>query len=127
MPELKDHSQKSPADVSLQHLAEQGIDGEAAGEIIQSFMEIMPGMLRDLDAAIQSHDAAGIKRVAHSIRGGCGNLGLLPVVATLRNLEIAANDASASASLQQLCKEVQSHYDAFVDSVKTPVGGEKVG
>ena len=44
-------------------------------EILQVFLADVPGRIDRLRSAWRDRDAAGVQRVAHSLKGSCGNIG----------------------------------------------------
>jgi HPt (histidine-containing phosphotransfer) domain-containing protein len=110
----------SPGQASLRHLAEQGLEGELAAEIIQSFLDMVPDLLSELDCAMQTHDLPKITRVAHSLRGGCANIGLEPLAAALRELETSAVTQPEDLTATRI-RGIKGQFQECTDSVRIAI------
>ena len=71
----------------LAELAKSGFEPEDLRELIDGFLETTPAILRDLGAALGRQELEAAARAAHFVRGSLGNLGLLELEASLRQLE----------------------------------------
>jgi len=78
---------------------------ELVGELIDIYLDEMPGRLDQLREAVEAEDVETVRTVAHRIKGSSSNLGLPEV-------------ASASATLEDVGKnENMEHVDSLLNSV----------
>jgi histidine phosphotransfer protein HptB len=68
-----------------------------AAELLDTFIQELPGMLAALREALSGADAAGFKRAAHSIKSNAMTFGALRLGAGARALELAGLGADAGA------------------------------
>ncbi len=80
----------------------RGIIGDEAllREVLQIFAEETPKQLAELEAAIAARDAGTIQRVAHTLKGELGFLGMTDAVAQARDLERMGRDKSLDSAAE---------------------------
>lgn len=80
----------------------RGIVGDEAllREVLQIFMEEAPKQLAELEAAIAIGNAESIQRIAHTLKGELGFLGMTDAVAQARDLERMAHDHSLGSAAE---------------------------
>ena len=66
------------------------IEEEECLELLDLFKKTTASELRNLESALEKRDAPVIERMAHSIKGGAGILGLLEIHDTAERIEMAA-------------------------------------
>jgi histidine phosphotransfer protein HptB len=91
---------------------------EFVAELVDTFLEEMPGMLAELRAALAAADAERFRRAAHSLKSNANTFGAHELAAMARQLELgglsgdAAGErvpalegkcARAAAALKALC------------------------
>jgi len=83
--------------------------GGAIDRAIDPFLEDMPKILEQLDAAVPASDTADIRSGAHQIKGAAGNLGAygLAQQADLLEQHASGSPTTASLHLDRLRKEYQ--------------------
>ena len=62
---------------------------EFAIELVDTFLEEAPAMLRDLRDALAAHDADKFRRAAHSLKSNSNTFGALTLGTMARELEIS--------------------------------------
>jgi len=102
-------------------------DRELMMEILELAVTEVPAMWTELRAEATRGDAAGIKRVAHRLKGALGNIAAMPasrLAAEIERLAVAGTPASAEgplealgASLRRLTAEVEAALRAPVRDV----------
>jgi len=86
-----------PLDQSvLAGLRELG-DQELLKELAGLFLEDVPPQLETLRQAIEGDDASGVQRVAHTLKGSCGNMGAVRMATICAELE----DVGRSGELER--------------------------
>lgn len=80
-----------------------GILGEDLRAIVQQLLDQLPEQCRALRAAVEEDALLQVKKLAHSIKGGAGNLGAVALSAAAARLEMAAagGDGAAVAGLME--------------------------
>lgn len=82
-----------------------GGDEELLQELAQLFLEEYPALIDKIRSAIDSQDAHGLERAAHSLKGSVGNFGAERAHRAALDLEMigrAGNLASAPESFAKL-------------------------
>jgi len=85
-----------------------GGDPELLKELLDYFLELAPGQLDELGAAVEAGDTAAVDLQAHAMKGGAANVGAVRVSATARELEMLAKGgglAGAAAIFARLRAE----------------------
>ena len=78
----------------LRELQEEG-EPDFLNELIAQFLDDVPPQLRVLREAVEGGDAHSVERIAHTLKGSCGNLGAVRMAAICSELQ----DVSASKDL----------------------------
>lgn len=90
------------------------------GEIVQLFQRDLPDRLAVLRDGLSTGDRLAIERVAHSLSGSGGQLGLLRVRAVAGGLEAAAREESV-AQLRERAAEVESELRTGLEALTVAV------
>jgi HPt (histidine-containing phosphotransfer) domain-containing protein len=102
------------ADQVLQRL---GNDEDLLRDIIQIYLEDVPGMVKKIHAAVEENDANSLQRAAHSLKGLASTLSAHEVVDVAYRLEhIAATRNLADAA--KTAVEVDQRVDELSRAVK---------
>jgi two-component system sensor histidine kinase/response regulator len=72
--------------VSLRELQVEG-EPEILSELIELFLDDVPRHLAALREAVQAGDARSVERIAHTLKGSCGNMGAVRMEAISAELE----------------------------------------
>jgi two-component system, sensor histidine kinase and response regulator len=70
----------------LRELQEEG-EPDILKELIELFLEYVPPQLKALREAAEMEDAHSVERTVHTLKGSCGNLGAVKMVAICAELE----------------------------------------
>ncbi|WP_303055216.1 Hpt domain-containing protein [Victivallis vadensis] len=78
-----------------------GLDEEFAGELIDDYRSTITEYIGKAHAAIEASDAAGMRRIGHTIKGFSANIGAEPVRVLGLKLQEAgeAGDVAAGSGL----------------------------
>jgi HPt (histidine-containing phosphotransfer) domain-containing protein len=79
-----------------------GDDEALLNEMVQLFLEALPGQLRELRAALGAQDAAKVAATAHCLKGGVGNFGSTPAWDLAQQLEMAGQNGDLTKAAQLL-------------------------
>jgi HPt (histidine-containing phosphotransfer) domain-containing protein len=80
-------------------------DAELLAELVEVFFEDVPPRLAALREATESGDAESVERVAHTLKGSCGNMGawrMAQICAELQDTGASGDLARAPELLEQL-------------------------
>ncbi len=75
-------------------LSNLGGDPELYQELFDFFLDLVPGQLDELEAAVTAGDVPGVDLQAHSMKGGAANVGAVRVAEASRELEMLAKGGS---------------------------------
>ena len=64
-----------------------GLEEDEFGELVELFVETGKPQLSGLREALQAGDSENIRRLAHSIKGASGNLGLMEISGEAKKIE----------------------------------------
>ncbi len=92
--------------VSLRELTPPG-EPDVLKEVLQLFLDDVPGRIGRLRQAWQAGNAAEVQRAAHSLKGSAGNIGATDLLAVCRTLD----DRGKSGDL--------THMDGLMASLDT--------
>lgn len=87
----------------------KSVMGDVLKELIETFLEYMPGQLDDLNNAIDKNDAELVFSVAHRIKSSSNSIGALGLAETAETLELigrAGNTDGASSHLSTLSEQL---------------------
>ena len=87
------NSPSSTADRYTELLALMDGDRELLQELIDVFLEDAPRRIEDVRHALDTGDAVGLYRAAHTLKGSAGNFGAPDVVGLALGLETLARQA----------------------------------
>jgi CheY-like chemotaxis protein/HPt (histidine-containing phosphotransfer) domain-containing protein len=94
----------------------------AVREIYAAVMGDLARRRTALDAALQIGDGAAIKRIGHSIKGGCGMAGALEVARIGELLEARGNDLEYIRTVLPLLESAACNLQRMLDSEFSPQG-----
>jgi HPt (histidine-containing phosphotransfer) domain-containing protein len=98
-------------DLSVYGDLKDATGAEFAGELVQTFLDEMPGMIADLKTAVQAGDADGFRRAAHSIKSNANVFGASGLAERARQLELEGFGAAAQDNVDR----VEALDKAFTD------------
>jgi len=87
--------------------SEEALFSEFAGdvdmaEIIDLFVDELPGRMDELRSAIADGATADVKRLAHRLKGAAGGYGFGPITAVAGELELAIGRGEGAAETQEI-------------------------
>jgi len=66
----------------------KGVMGDVLKELIETFIDYMPGQLNDLNNAIDTNDADQVFSIAHRIKSSSNSIGALGLAETAEAIEL---------------------------------------
>ncbi len=103
----------------LRGLQEEG-EPDILGELIELFLTDVPPQLIALREAAQSGDARSVERIAHTLKGSCGNMGAVrmgAICAELEEMGRSGNLTTASGLVSRLEEELGRVRAAFEEEL----------
>ncbi len=79
-----------------------GGDRELLQEVAGMFIDMGPGMLEDIKAALAAGDAQRLEKTAHTLKGTASNFGAHGVVQFARELEFIGREGSLTEAVDKL-------------------------
>jgi HPt (histidine-containing phosphotransfer) domain-containing protein len=98
-----------------------GGDDELLAEVLDVFLEELPGMVTDLRTAVSSQNADAVMRAAHSIKGALLNVSADSSADLASRLEQLARAERLDGS-RELLAELEVELDRLDRSMKEPCG-----
>ena len=92
-------------------------DEALAHEIVETFIEDVPGQINTLKRAAGDGDVELVQRTAHTIKGAAANVGAAALHEVSRRLEVAAGAAEWDA-VESLLQRLESEYGELVRVVR---------
>ena len=99
-------------------LARAGDDREFYKELLEIFLDDVPGRMEQLRAAIASGQAEEVASTAHSIKGAAANLSALAIRDTALNLETQGRGGDLSQA-SALAEKLQGEIDRLTVFLRT--------
>ena len=75
-----------------------GDDKAFLDELIETFLEDAPGMLSDMEQAVQENDADKLRLVSHSLKTNSAQFGATSLFEICRDIEMQAKEGNLAAS-----------------------------
>jgi HPt (histidine-containing phosphotransfer) domain-containing protein len=89
-------------------------------ELVPLLLADTPGMLNNLNLAIQANNSSQVKELAHTLKGSCASLGIVGLAAICQDIENMGNNedlALAPSRLKDACAEYEQVKLALSDYV----------
>jgi histidine phosphotransfer protein HptB len=75
-------------------------------DIVEMFVEEMPGRMAAMTEYYQAGDREGLRRVAHQLKGAAGSYGFEPITPCAGQLERAIQNSEPEDQIRQLIAEL---------------------
>jgi CheY-like chemotaxis protein/HPt (histidine-containing phosphotransfer) domain-containing protein len=98
-----------PIDVEA-YVERMGGNREIAETIIMGFIELLPGQLRNIEAALENGDIKTVDREAHSLKGGASNVFANDLMLAAKELEMHAKSGSLDKA-RELLERIRREYE----------------
>lgn len=95
-----------------------GGDPELLQEILDYFVELVPGQLDDLEAVLRAGDVSAVDLQAHAMKGGAANVGAIRVSEVARELELLAKGGGLDGAVD-LFQRLRDEFEALRAVVPT--------
>jgi HPt (histidine-containing phosphotransfer) domain-containing protein len=76
------------------------------GEIVEMFVDEMPGRVESLTTILAASDWNALGRLAHQMKGACGSYGFHQLTPSAARLEHACRDQQGEAAIQDAVAEL---------------------
>ncbi|MCF7937263.1 MAG: response regulator [Spirochaetales bacterium] len=91
-------------------------------KLMNKFVDQVPDHLGKIDRSLSERDFASYSRVLHSIKGSAGNLGLVPLEALAKELELSARNQEQAAF--QRTEEIRDLLRKTIEEIQDKVSEE---
>jgi signal transduction histidine kinase/CheY-like chemotaxis protein len=94
------------------------IGAEGAADVADAIVQDTPRLIGELEAVLERKDAAGLRRVAHTMKSNCAMVGARSLAAALQELEgVAASGATDAAA--QMAAQCGARYRRWAEGLAT--------
>jgi HPt (histidine-containing phosphotransfer) domain-containing protein len=76
----------------------RSVMGDTLNEVVEVYLEITPGQIRDLDEAIRSKDADRVFNIAHKMKSSSSSIGATGLAAMAEKIELVAREGSINGT-----------------------------
>jgi len=96
---------------------------EAAGadfviELVTTFLDEAPGMIAELRSTLETADADGFRRAAHSLKSNANVFGAHALAAPARDLELTS-DAQGTPKVLAILDQVDTEFERAAEALKS--------
>lgn len=91
-------------------------DPELLLDLIGMFLDDAPDKLQKLEAAFETGDMQELARIAHSLKGSAGNLGVIMLQEDCDTLQVAGRQ-EVSDKVTQCMSSIRLHFDEAVGAL----------
>ena len=105
---------------SLRELQEEG-EPNILAKLVELFLSDVPPQLAALREAVEAGDAHSVERIAHTLKGSCGNMGAAPMAALCEELQ----EVSTSENLARtagLLGRLEAEFGRVRSALKAEIG-----
>jgi len=75
-------------------------------EIVEMFVQEMPGRVSSLLERVDASDWEGLRRAAHQLKGAAGSYGFEPITCSAARLETAIRESQPKEQIHQLAEQL---------------------
>jgi HPt (histidine-containing phosphotransfer) domain-containing protein len=93
----------------LRELQEDG-EPDILNELIELFLTEVPPQLVGLREAVEAGDAHSVERIAHTLKGSCGNMGAVRMAALCAELEKVGSSGERRRA-PELVERLEAEFD----------------
>ena len=90
---------------------------EVLPELLSTFLEYMPGQLKDLNQAIDDNNADLLFGIAHRMKSSCNSLGALGLASIAQSIEMAGRSGSTEG-VRELSTQLEEGLNEVMDFFK---------
>lgn len=128
VPEARDDSSATEGDSidrsvleSLRELQEEG-EPDIISELVQLFVEDTPPQLAALREAVDASDAQSVERIAHTLKGSCGNMGAVRMAKLCEELQ-GVGASGNLARVPELLDQLEAEFELVSKLLKAEQSG----
>ena len=90
--------------------------GESLNEVLQTFIDYVPGQINELSTAVFNNDADGVFNLAHKMKSSSSSIGALGLAHTAEQIELIgrAGSTEGAAELLEQLKGMYSDAEALL-------------
>jgi signal transduction histidine kinase/CheY-like chemotaxis protein len=91
-----------------------GGDHEALKELVQSFLDEGPDLVKRLRQAVEANDADGLRRAAHTLKGSATDFGALTLAGLCREIEAMGRASEVVAAANKVLEAAEEYQKAEI-------------
>jgi CheY-like chemotaxis protein len=122
---IREDLEEDPLDRSvltgLRELQEEG-EPDILNELIELFLNDVPPHLKTLQEAVEGKDASSIERIAHTLKGSCGNMGATRMAELCEELQEVGGSGDL-ARAPKLLERLEAEFDCVRPALKAGQSG----
>ena len=88
--------------------------GESLNEVLQTFIDYVPGQIDELSTAVMNNDAEGVFNLAHKMKSSSSSIGALGLANTAEQIELIGRAGSTEGTVELLEQLKGMYADAEV-------------
>jgi HPt (histidine-containing phosphotransfer) domain-containing protein len=93
------------------------VGADFIGELVETFFEEAPGLLAEMDQALEKGDAGAFRRAAHSLKSNGDSFGATRLAALARELETMGRDGRLDDARPKL-PQLKAAYDEAAEALR---------
>jgi len=86
--------------------------GQALDEVLQTFIDFVPGQIDELSQAVSNDDATGVFNVAHKMKSSSSSIGALGLASVAEKIETIGRSGTTEGTAELLVKLKTLYADA---------------
>lgn len=86
--------------------------GDALNEVLQTFVDYVPGQIEELSRAVANEDAEGVFNLAHKMKSSSSSIGASGLASVAEQIEIIGRSGSTKGTAELLEKLKHLYTDA---------------
>jgi HPt (histidine-containing phosphotransfer) domain-containing protein len=86
--------------------------GDALDEVLQTFVDYVPGQIDELSQAVSNDDAEGVFNLAHKMKSSSSSIGALGLASVAEQIEVIGRTGSTQGAAELLEKLKALYSDA---------------
>jgi len=87
-------------------------------KMLQLFIDMVPGLIVEMNNAYQIHDLSEVGRLAHKVKSNLDNMQISSITQTIRDIEMIGKSGTDSPQLAEMISQVQTVVDNVISQIK---------
>jgi CheY-like chemotaxis protein/HPt (histidine-containing phosphotransfer) domain-containing protein len=100
-------------------------DAELLAELVELFVDDAPSRISALRDAFEKDDAEAVERIAHTLKGSCGNMGALRLAEICENLQVIGHSGDLSEA-SELIEQLEAEFGRVRQALEAELSKERL-